>query len=57
MIFEPHPIIELKFHDKESKNISGESIRGAALINFFVPDAALIQVNMVMQLCQLGCKF
>ena len=30
------------FHDNESENISGESIGGAALINFFVPDAALI---------------
>jgi len=35
------------FHDNESENISGESIGGAALINFFVPDAALIRVNMV----------
>ena len=26
-----------KFHDNESENISGESIGGAALINFFVP--------------------
>ena len=31
-----------EFHNKESENISGESIGGAALINFFVPDAALI---------------
>ena len=35
-----------EFHDNESENISGESIGGgggAALINFFVPDAALIR--------------
>ena len=37
----------LEFHDSESQNISGESIGGAALINYFVPDAALIQVNTV----------
>ena len=28
-----------EFHDNESENISDESIEGAALINFFVPDA------------------
>ena len=32
-----------EFHDNESENISGESIGGAALINLFVPDVALIQ--------------
>ena len=36
-----------EFHDNKSENISGESIGGAALINFFVPDAALIRVNTV----------
>jgi len=36
-----------EFHDNESENISGKSIRGAALINFFAPDVALIRVNMV----------
>ena len=30
-----------EFHDNGSKNISGESIGGVALTNFFVPDAAL----------------
>ena len=38
-----------EFHDNESENISGEDIGGAALINFFVPDAALIRVNTVCQ--------
>ena len=37
-----------EFHDNESENVSGESIGGAVLINIFVPDAALIQVNTVM---------
>ena len=32
-----------EFHDNENENISGESIGGAALINFFSPDAELIQ--------------
>ena len=32
-----------EFHDNESENISSENIGGAALINFFVPDAALIR--------------
>ena len=32
-----------EFHDNDSENISGESIGGAALINLFVPDAALIR--------------
>ena len=36
-----------EFNDEEDENISGESIGGAALINFFVPDAALIRVNTV----------
>ena len=35
------------YDDKESENISGDCIGGAALINFFVPDAALIRVNTV----------
>ena len=38
-----------EFHDNESENISGESIGAAALINFFVPDAALIRVNKLLQ--------
>jgi len=37
-----------EFHDNESENISGESIGGAALTNFYVPDAALIRVNTVL---------
>ena len=36
-----------EFHDEDEENISGESIGGAALINFFVPDTALIRVNTV----------
>ena len=36
-----------EFHDNKSENISGESIGGAALINFVVLDAALIRVNTV----------
>ena len=36
-----------EFHDNDSENISGESIGGAPLIDFFVPDAALIRVNTV----------
>ena len=36
-----------EFHDFESENISGGSIVGAALINYFVPDAALIRINNI----------
>ena len=44
-----------EFHDNESENIRGESIRGAALMNFFVPDAELIRVNTVTsRLFRLG---
>ena len=32
-----------KSDDNESENISGKSIGGAALINFFAPDVALIR--------------
>ena len=39
-----------ELHDNEDENISGKSIGGAALVNFFVPDAALIQVNTVFML-------
>ena len=44
-----------EFHDNKSENISGESIRGfgaysrAALINFFVPDAALIRGRRLIE--------
>ena len=34
-----------EYHDNESENINGESMGGAALINFFVPDAALKDVR------------
>ena len=39
--------ITREIHDNESENISGESIGGAALMNFFVTDAALIRANTV----------
>ena len=44
-----------EFHDNEKKNISGESIGGAALIRgrrlltFFVPDAALIRGRRLIE--------
>ena len=38
-----------EFHDNESENISGESIGGAALINLFVPDAALIRGQRLLE--------
>ena len=38
-----------EFHDNESENISGESIEGAALINIFVPDAALIRGRRLIE--------
>ena len=44
-----------EFHDNESENISDESIGDAALINFFVPDAALIRLNRGLAL-ELGLK-
>ena len=39
-----------ELHDNEDENASGKSIGGAVLINFFVPDAALIRVNTVFML-------
>ena len=38
-----------EFHDKESENISGESVGGAPLITFFVPDAALIRGRRLIE--------
>ena len=38
-----------EFRDNESKNISGESIRGAALINLFVPGAAVIRGRRLIE--------
>ena len=38
-----------EFHDNKSDNISGESIGGAALINFFLPDAALIRGGRLIE--------
>ena len=38
-----------EFHDNNSENISGETTGGAALINFFVPDAALIRERRLIE--------
>ena len=39
---EIHAVKKPESDDNESENISGKSIGGAALINFFAPDVALI---------------
>jgi len=41
--------ITREFHDNESENISAESIGGPALIDFFVPDAALIRGRRLIE--------
>ena len=38
-----------EFHDNKSENISGESIGGVTLINFFVPYAALIRGRRLIE--------
>ena len=46
-----------EFHDNESKNISDESIGFTALINFFVPDAALIRGRRLIEGGAYSSKF
>ena len=46
-----------EFHDNESENISGESIGVAALINFFVPDAAFIRGRRLIEGCAYSSKY
>ena len=46
-----------EFHDNESENISGESIEGAALINIFVPDAALIRGRRLIERGAYSSKY